>query len=160
MVYDFAGQQEYYSSHAAVLELVMRRSAAVFLCMIDLSKSKEKICESLQYWLTFIDNASSTAEGTSHVVIFGSHADQVMHSKEMKEKSSLLQKIATSRVKHQKYAGYVTMDCCKHCHFTSTDLHTQNSKEAITASQPTISYYCHLCYCHMSCMHSYTRNCK
>ena len=77
VVYDFAGQQEYYSSHAAVLELVMRRSAAMFLCVIDLSKSKEKICESLQYWLTFIDNASSTAEGTSHMVIVGSHADQV-----------------------------------------------------------------------------------
>ena len=43
VVYDFAGQQEYYSSHAAVLEQVMRRSAAMFLCVVDLSKSKEKI---------------------------------------------------------------------------------------------------------------------
>ena len=58
----------------------------------------------------FIDNASSTAEGTSHMVIVGSHADQVTSSREMKEKSSLLREIATSRVKHQEYAGYVTMD--------------------------------------------------
>ena len=35
VVYDFAGQQEYYSSHAAVLEQVMRRSAAMFLCVVD-----------------------------------------------------------------------------------------------------------------------------
>ena len=148
MVYDFAGQQEYYSSHAAVLELVMRRSAALFFCMIDLSKSKEKICDSLQYWLTFIDNSSSTAEGTSHVVIVGSHADQVKSSKEMKEKTSLLQEIATSRVKHQEYAGYVTMDC----RYANTAASRQllsiltNSKEAITASQPAISYYCHVLY--------------
>ena len=102
VVYDFAGQQEYYSSHAAVLEQVMRRSAAMFLCVVDLSESKEKICESLHYWLSFIDNACSTAEGRSHVVIVGSHADQVTSSVE--EKSSLLQTIiATRRVRRQEY---------------------------------------------------------
>ena len=77
VVYDFAGQQEYYSSHDAVLEQVMRRSAAMFLCVVDLSESEEKICESLYYWLSFIDNACSTAEGRSQVVIIGSHADVV-----------------------------------------------------------------------------------
>ena len=41
VVYDFAGQQEYYSSHAAVLEQVMRRSSAMFVCLIDLRKSDE-----------------------------------------------------------------------------------------------------------------------
>ena len=47
VVYDFAGQQDYYSSHAAILEHVMCKSAAMFLCVIDLSKSKESICQSL-----------------------------------------------------------------------------------------------------------------
>ena len=37
VIYDFAGQQEYYSSHAAVLERIMRNSAAIFVCIIDLS---------------------------------------------------------------------------------------------------------------------------
>ena len=102
VVYDFAGQQEYYSSHDTVLEQVMRRSAAMFLCVVDLSESKEKICESLHYWLSFIDNACSTAEGRSHVVIIGSHADLVTSSVE--EKSSLLQTIiATRRVRRQEY---------------------------------------------------------
>ena len=102
VVYDFAGQQEYYSSHEAVLEQVMRRSAAMFLCVVDLSESKEKICESLHYWLSFIDNACSTAEGRSHVVIIGSHADQVTST--LEEKSSLLQTIiATRRVRRQLY---------------------------------------------------------
>ena len=36
VIYDFAGQQEYYSSHAAVLERIMRNSAAIFVCIIDL----------------------------------------------------------------------------------------------------------------------------
>ena len=147
VVYDFAGQQEYYSSHDAVLEQVMRRSAAMFLCVVDLSESKEKICESLHYWLSFIDNACSTAEGRSHVVIIGSHADQVMSSVE--EKSSLLQTIiATRRVRHQKYIECIAMDCRR----TNTDASRRliatltNSQKAITASQPVIHYYSHVVY--------------
>ena len=147
VVYDFAGQQEYYSSHDAVLEQVMRRSAAMFLCVVDLSESKEKICKSLHYWLSFIDNACSTAEGRSHVVIIGSHADQVMSSVE--EKSSLLQTIiATRRVRRQKYVECIAMDCRK----TNTDASRRliasltNSQKAITASQPVIHYYSHVVY--------------
>ena len=147
VVYDFAGQQEYYSSHDAVLEQVMQRSAAMFLCVVDLSESKEKICESLHYWLSFIDNACSTAEGRSHVVIIGSHADQVMSSVE--EKSSLLQTIiATRRVRRQLYVECIAMDCRR----TDTDASRRliatltNSQKAITASQPVIHYYSHVVY--------------
>ena len=147
VVYDFAGQQEYYSSHDAVLEQVMRRSAAMFLCVVDLSESKEKICESLHYWLSFIDNACSTAEGRSHVVIIGSHADQVKSSVE--EKSSLLQTtIATRRVRRQDYVACIAMDCRR----TNTDASRRliatltNSQKAITASQPVIHYYSHVVY--------------
>ena len=148
VMYDFAGQQEYFSSHAAVLEQVMRRSAAMFVCVIDLSKSNEQICESLHYWLSFIENACSATDVKSHVVIVGSHADKALFTK--KEKSSLLQKIAAGRVKHahQEYAGYTAMDCRRtntpdSDEFISvlTDTH-----KAIAASQPAISYHCHLLY--------------
>ena len=147
VVYDFAGQQEYYSSHAAVLEQVMRRSAAMFVCLIDLRKSNESICQSVHYWLSFIDNACSTAEGRSHVLIVGSHADQVTSSVE--EKSSLLQTIiATRRVKRQEYVGCIAMDCRRPNTDASRRLITilVNSQEAITASQPVIHYYSHVVY--------------
>ena len=147
VVYDFAGQQEYYSSHDAVLEQVMRRSAAMFLCVVDLSESEEKICESLHYWLSFINNACSTAEGQSHVVIIGSHADLVMSSVE--EKRSLLHTIiATRRVRRQDYVGCIAMDCRR----ANTDASRRliaaltNSQKAITASQPVIHYYSHVVY--------------
>ena len=147
VVYDFAGQQEYYSSHAAVLEQVMRRSAAMFVCLIDLRKSNESICQSVHYWLSFIDNACSTAEGRSHVLIVGSHADQVTSSVE--EKSSLLQTIiATRRVKRQEYVGCIAMDCRRPNTDASRRLITilANSQKTITASQPVIHYYSHVVY--------------
>ena len=147
VVYDFAGQQEYYSSHAAVLEQVMRRSAAMFVCLIDLRKSNESICQSLHYWLSFIDNACSTAEGRSHVLIVGSHADQVASSVE--EKSSLLQTIiATRRVKRQEYVGCIAMNCRR----ANTDASRRliailaDSQKAIADSQPVIHYYSHVVY--------------
>ena len=147
VVYDFAGQQEYYSSHDAVLEQVMRRSAAMFLCVVDLSESEEKICESLHYWLSFIDNACSTAEGRSHVVIIGSHADLVTSSVE--EKSSLLQTIiATRRVRRQEYIECIAMDCRRANADASRRLIAAltNSQKAIAASQPVIHYYSHVVY--------------
>ena len=146
VVYDFAGQQEYYSSHSAVLEQVMRRSAAMFLCVVDLSESKKKICESLHYWLSFIDNACSSAEGRSHVVIIGSHADKALSS--MEEKSLKLQAIANRRIKRQEYLECIAMNCKKPNADTLSHLITTltNSQKAITANQPVIHYYSHVVY--------------
>ena len=80
VIYDFAGQQEYYSSHAAVLERIMRNSAAIFVCIVDLLM--EKISESIHYWMSFIENACSSAQ-------VGSHAAP----QELKKKSSLVETI-------------------------------------------------------------------
>ena len=148
VIYDFAGQQEYYSSHAAVLERIMRNSAAIFACIVDLSQCMDKISESIHYWISFIENACSSAQGSSHVIIVGSHTDLVKSSRELKEKSSLVEGIAESRVKQLTYGGFVSMDCrltktkeARHfCSLLST------SQQAILSSQPSMSLYCHVLY--------------
>ena len=148
IIYDFAGQQEYYSSHAAVLERIMRNSAAIFVCIIDLSQSMDKISESIHYWISFIENACSSAPGSSHIIIVGSHVDMVKPSQELKEKSSLVESIAESRVKQLTYGGIVSMDCrlskTKQArHFRSL---LSTSQQAILSSQPSMSLYCHVLY--------------
>ena len=151
VMYDFAGQQDYYSSHAAILEQVMRRSAAIFICLIDLRKSNESICQSLYYWLSFIDNACSTTEEQSHVLVIGSHADQV--GLLVEEKRKLLQDrlqtiMAARRVKRQEYVGCIAMDCRRPKTDASNHLIATltNSQKAITARQPVIHYYSHVVY--------------
>ena len=143
IIYDFAGQQEYYSSHAAVLEQVMRKSPAMFLCLIDLSKSNESISQSLNYWISFIDNACSSIEGKSHVLIVGSHADRVTSSVE--ENRLILQTIATRRIKRQEYVGCVAMDCRRPDNEYLISVLT-DSQSSIAESQPIISYYNHVVY--------------
>ena len=148
VIYDFAGQQEYYSSHAAVLESIMRNSAAIFVCIIDLSQCMDKISESIHYWISFIENACSSTQGSSHLIIVGSHADRVKSSRKIKEKSSLVKSIAESRAKQLTYGGFVSMDCrwskTKEArHFRSL---LSISQQAILLSQPSISLYCHVLY--------------
>ena len=148
VIYDFAGQQEYYSSHAAVLERIMRNSAAIFVCIVDLIQCMEKISESIHYWMSFIENACSSAQGSSHVIIVGSHADMVKSSQELKEKSTLVVSIAESRAKQLTYGGLVSMDCRESKtkearHFRSL---LSTSQKAILSSQPSMSLYCHVLY--------------
>ena len=148
VIYDFAGQQEFYSSHAAVLERIMRNSAAIFVCIVDLSQCMEKISESIHYWMGFIENACSSAHGSSHVIIVGSHADLVKLPQELEEKSSLVESITESRVKQLTYGGFVSMDCReskskKARHFRSL---LSTSQQAILSSQPSMSLYCHVLY--------------
>ena len=150
-MYDFAGQQDYYSSHAAILEQVMRRSAAIFICLIDLRKSNESISESLYYWLSFIDNACSATEEQSHVLVIGSHADQVGLLVEKKRKllQDRLQTImAGRRIKCQEYVGCIAMDCRRPNTDASNHLigTLKNSQKIIAARQPVIHYYSHVVY--------------
>ena len=63
----------------------MRNSAAIFVCIVDLSQCMDKISESIHYWISFIENACSSAQGFSHVIIVGSHADLVKSSHKLKE---------------------------------------------------------------------------
>ena len=148
VIYDFAGQREYYSSHAAVLERIMRNSAAIFVCIVDLSQCMEKISESIQYWMSFIENACSSAQESSRIIIVGSHADQFKSLLELKEKSSLVERIAESRVKQLTYGGFVSMDCRESKskearHFRSL---LSTSQQAILSSQPSMGFYCHVLY--------------
>ena len=148
VIYDFAGQREYYSSHGAVLERIMRNFAAIFVCIVDLSQSMDKISESIHYWISFIENACSSAQGSSHVIIVGSHADLVKSSQELKEKSSLVESIAKKRAKQLIYGGFVSMDCrlskTKKARYFRSLLST--SQQAILSSQPSMSLYCHVLY--------------
>ena len=147
VIYDFAGQQEYCSSHAAILEH-MRNSPSIFVCIIDMSQCMEKISESIHYWISFIENTCSSAQVSSHVIIIGSHADLAKSSQELKEKSLVVERIAESRVKQLTYGGFVSMDCRKskakeaRC-FRSLILISQ---QAILSSQPSMSLYCHMIY--------------
>lgn len=77
IMYDFAGQHEYYSSHAAVMESIASAPGSLVLIVVDLSRDKEEIAHCLNYWSSFINNLTGQSSGKPHLVVVGSHADVV-----------------------------------------------------------------------------------
>ena len=56
ILYDFAGHQEFYSSHAALLENLEASKGTVLLIIIDLTKKDSELIASLQSWMSFLDS--------------------------------------------------------------------------------------------------------
>ena len=81
LYYDFAGDQEYYSSHAAILEIVSRSTVGsnVFLVVANLTKDDPILQNEIGYWLSFI---SYHGKALSHqcklkVIVVLSHLDRL-----------------------------------------------------------------------------------
>ena len=112
VLYDFAGQHEYYSSHAAVMENLILPSPPLFLLLIDISKSKEEIREELVYWWYFINNQSQKAAAPPHVILACSHKDMVK-SRDRKELEIMISDWTNAIPVCFEYVGYFPLDCRK-----------------------------------------------
>ena len=77
VLYDFAGQYEYYSSHAASLQSLLSTPEGMVLLVVDLSQGRKEIIRTLRYWGSFIANHCSGAGSKPEVAVIGSHADVV-----------------------------------------------------------------------------------
>ena len=107
LFYDFAGDAEYYSSHAAILENLActRKGDNIFIIVVDLREDSHKVSCLLNYWVSFIQY-QLFKERKPQLVILGSHLDLVKDEHvhklcEIAENSDL------------KQSGCFMLDCCK-----------------------------------------------
>ena len=147
IILDLAGHAEYYSSHAAVLETLLLKSPAVFVIVTNLTDEKEIIKRDLYFWFNFIENVSTNLSIPSQVIIVGSHIDLLPRENDYE---SFINKIASSAIRDQNYAGFVAVDChrpggkgVKECMTT-----LRKSCEAVIDREDKISYHCH-------CLHAF-----
>ena len=106
-VYDFAGHEEYYASHEMILQ---QTAQPLVLVVVNVSLSEEKIQKQILYWLSILSSSSSKdVMKTVHVLIIGSHADQI----KFKEKLDIYEQISSlvSKSYFLKYHGNVLCDC-------------------------------------------------
>ena len=110
LFYDFAGDAEYYSSHAAILENLACTSKGdnIFIIVVDLREDSHKISCLLNYWVSFIQY-QLFKERKPKLVILGSHLDLV--------KSDIMHEFEKSckTVKNGdlKQSRHFMLDCCK-----------------------------------------------
>ena len=133
LLYDFAGDQEYYSSHAAILEnLVSSKSGNnLMIIVVDLRGDEEAIEESLHYWVAFVKFQRCATKLS--LLIVGSHSDSIPLG-QMGEKIGVLEKFAGAN-SLQAEAGYFTLDCRKPKNMTSL----QNQISVLTSQSPQCS---------------------
>ena len=110
--FDFAGQQEYYASHAALLKHSISSATPVFLLVVDLRDSKEDIEQKLLFWSSFLANQCTSITSKPHVIIVGSHSDVVKSMGEDPKTKINLEFLHTLDLRLQ-ISDFVPMDCRK-----------------------------------------------
>ena len=111
VIYDMAGQYQYYSSHAALLRSLVSSSGSMFLVVVSLNQEKEEIIRQLQYWNSFFDNCCSRASRPPTVAVF-SHADEVTEDKPERKSSEIVKGLEHSEAS-SSFSEVVTLDCRK-----------------------------------------------
>ena len=112
VLYDLAGQVEYYTSHAAVIKSTVISTPPAFVVVVNLSESEENISQTLRYWWSFIENHAAQSSAPPQVILVGSHADVVKSTggsvqEKMTQLSALLKQLSASF----HFAGEVALDC-------------------------------------------------
>ena len=109
--YDFAGDPEYYTSHAAILERLFQSDIGINVCMIvlNLVESEAEIEKKLIYWYRFINHNSRVLACLPSVIAIGSHADLVTKEEFLKKSKYILNSLSKYEAKH---SDYVCLDCC------------------------------------------------
>ena len=86
IVHDFAGQPEYYSSHAAILESLLQNCGAVFVVVINLTQD---LSQQVRFWSGIVRNECQKAVSSEcHLIVIASHADRA-EFKQIKLKAEL-----------------------------------------------------------------------
>ena len=109
--YDFAGQQEFYASHCAVLENAVQTSPPIIIYLAHLQSSEQKIADSTAWWMTLVQNQCTNLTGKAHVIVVGSHADKVKESGENpQDKESMFAPII-KKFSRLEFIAFTPMDC-------------------------------------------------
>ena len=144
--YDFAGHREFYNSHIAILQSVIKTSP-IFLIVVNLSNSEEEVKRNIQYWLSFTENNCYTTQCKPHIIIIGSHADIAFSRGEdphytVSKMSNYIQKITQDF--SLVYLGMYPIDC-RYPDSTSMDKLRSRLKDScgILRKPNTISFNAH-----------------
>ena len=112
-LYDFAGQREFYGSHAALLQNAIQTSTPIFLLVVDLSESNDNIKSNIFYWLSFLENQCTSVSSKPHFLVIGSHVDVLKsRGEDPKHKASFIASLLTTpQFASLEFTEFVAMDC-------------------------------------------------
>ena len=114
LFYDFAGDAEYYSSHAAILENLAssRKGDTIFILVIDMREEMVEIKKIFHYWLSFIQHQQFHGQ-KPRLIVVGSHLDLL--AKDMAKARAMGLRIFCNSIDTEavQMSAILTLDCCK-----------------------------------------------
>ena len=112
LFYDFAGDPEYYSSHAAIIENIAssRKGDNIFIIVVDLREDVPSIRNSLHYWFSFVQHQQFC--GNNNIIIIGSHSDLVANET-IEEREKVFQCFFENNCGPEHKNEYFKLDCRK-----------------------------------------------
>lgn len=148
LLFDFAGQNEYYASHAALLEVSKSSSAPLFMLVVNLLKDEKEIKHRIIFWLSFINQHHVPGTSVAHVLVIGSHKDVLkkQNPSTYSSKIAMVEALARSAVEEHSslhMAGFFAKDCRKpHKHGKLRSTIRQSCKEL--RSDKKVDVCCHI----------------
>ena len=148
--YDFAGQQEFYASHCAVLENAVQTSSPLIIYLANLEATEQKIADSTAWWMTLVQNQCTNLTDEAHVIVVGSHADQCKQRGETpRDKENMFAPII-ERFSKLKFIGFTPMDCRFPDSDQMKEVKKQIQKSSVTLRSPeAISLNAHTFYIYL-----------
>ena len=106
-LYDFAGHEEFHSSHEVLLSSSVANSASIIMLVVNIRDEHSVIKSNATYWLELVNNQCYLSGTKPHLVVVCSHVDE---SKNVNEKLGLIVELTKSYTQFQ-YIGEVQLDC-------------------------------------------------
>ena len=131
-IYDFAGHEEYYFCHEALLDKI-GHSLPIFLIVVDLRKEIEELKHQISYWKGFIKQATCSSDVEPKIVVLGSHFD-LLQQQEKSLKKTFLHNTCQSK--------WLTIDCRMPASSSMTKLH-HILKEHCNEVNSSLHIHCH-----------------
>ena len=110
--FDFAGQQEFYASHCAVLENAVQTSPPIIIYLADLQEEKEqKTIDSTTRWMSLVQNQCTNLRDKAHVIVVGSHADILKKKKQDPRGREGMFAPILNNFSSLEFISFIPMDC-------------------------------------------------
>ena len=152
LCHDFAGQQEFYASHCAVLENAIQTSPPIILYVADLNRvrDEQKATNSIARWMSMVQNHCSNLRDKAHVIVIGSHADILTKNKEDPWNRERIFSLVIEKFPQFVFKAFIPMDC----RYPETNEMKEAKKviqnsSAILRSPETISLNAHTFYIYL-----------
>ena len=111
ILYDFAGHKKFYAGHDVLLRNSVGTSPSVVMVVIDVTGAESMVRDTIEYWLEFLNQQHYDGNSKPHLLVIGSHCDQISSSDVTLRQGLIQSLLKTRHLEHFVCAEPVMLDC-------------------------------------------------